>query len=456
MTTTSTRRGRVFRLGRRTNPWTVAVLALAPLTLLSACVGGGDSADNDDSVQLGDKASLTVLSQFGDNPALQKVLDGLSSNWEKKHPEVTVDIQYLTLDDLTKTVPTMLSSGEGPDVIDYDANESTLGDLAKSGLLEPLDDYAEEYEWTDRLPESVAERTTYDDELFGIGRSSEAVGLFYNADLFDRLGIQAPDSYDNFLAAADELGRNGIVPVAFGNKDQWPSSHLVGAAIHSSVPVADLASIETLAGDGSWTDPAVVEAMDTAVGWAESGYLTPNYNGVSFDDVAKQFFAGDAGMFVEGTGLTPDILDNMAGVDVRFISFPMMDSSIPQQAEGGLGGAWAINASSPAPDVAADWLNYVHFSPEAEEAWLEAGVLPSTDYDGSGADVPELVTDNLSVVAAAQDEGGIGFWTGYSSSPLVTDAWNGGGQQLLDGELSAEDFAAQLQDALEQARDAAG
>ena len=67
MTATSTRRGRAFRLGRRTNPWTVAVLALAPLTLLSACVGGSDSSDNDDSVQLGDKASLTVLSQFGDN-----------------------------------------------------------------------------------------------------------------------------------------------------------------------------------------------------------------------------------------------------------------------------------------------------------------------------------------------------------------------------------------------------
>ena len=154
------------------------------------------------------------------------------------------------------------------------------------------------------------------------------------------------------------------------------------------MPVADLAGIETLAGDGSWTDPAVVDAMDTAVGWAEWGYLTPNYNGVSFDDVAKQFFAGDAGMFVEGTGLTPDILDNMAGTNVRFIPFPMMDSSIPQQAEGGLGGAWAINASSPAPDVAADWLNYVHFSPEAEEAWLEAGVLPRPTTTAPGPMCP--------------------------------------------------------------------
>ena len=160
-------------------------------------------------------------------------------------------------------------------------------------------------------------------------------------------------------------------------------------------------------------------------------------------------------MFIEGTGLTPDILSNMKGANVRFIPFPMIDDSIPQQAEGGLGGAWAVNATSQAPDVAADWLNFVHFSSEAEQAWLEAGVLPTTDYDGQDASVPPLVQDNLEVVQAAQDGGGIGYWTGYSSSPLVTDAWNGGAQSLLDGQTDPGEFAEQLQSALEQARDSA-
>ena len=443
---------------RRRGARTVAAIAAAGLvTLLTGCVGGTDAPDSDPDAgpSVGEEASLKVLSQFGDNPALQKVLDRLNAAYEDQHPEVAVDIQYLTLDDLTRTVPTMLASGEGPDIIDYDANESTLGDLAKSGLLLSLTDYADEYGWSGDLPESVIERTTYDGEVYGVGRSSEAVGLFYNADLFDQYGLEAPDTYEKFQEAADELKNNAITPIAFGNKDQWPSSHLVGATIHAQVPVDDITGIETLAGDGAWSDSKVVDSMQTAVDWVAAGYLTPNFNGVSFDDVADDFFAGKAGMFIEGTGLTPDILDNMQDTNVRFIPFPMIDDSVPQQAEGGLGGAWAINATSGAPQVAADWLNFIHFSPEAEQAWLEAGVLPTTSYDGEGADVPELVTDNLAVVQAAQNGGGIGYWTGYSSSTLVTDAWNGGAQQLLDGQLPPDQFADQLQSALEQARESA-
>lgn len=446
------------RLGRHSEAHAIAAVATVGLVgLLTGCVGGSDnpSAESDEGPAVGEPANLKVLSQFGDNPALQQVLDRLNASYEQQHPEVNIDIQYLTLDDLTRTVPTMLASGEGPDVIDYDANESTLGDLAKSGLLHSLDDYAEQYGWTSDLPESVADRTTYDGHLYGIGRSSEAVGLFYNDDLFMRYGIAAPDTYESFKAAADELKSHGVTPLAFGNKDQWPSSHLVGAAIHAEVPVDEISRFETLTGDGSWTDPEVEDAMQTAVDWVEAGYMTPDFNGVSFDDAAKDFFAGKAGMFIEGTALTPDILDNMKSTNIRFVPFPMIDDSIPQQAEGGLGGAWAINATSEAPDIAADWLNFIHFSPEAEKAWLEAGVLPTTNYDGEGADVPPLVTDNLAVIQAVQNGGGIGYWTGYSSSPLVIDAWNGGAQQLLDGQLNPDQFAGQVQDALEQARDTA-
>lgn len=445
-------------LGRHTGEHTVtAVATMGLLALLAGCVGGADgpSSDSDGGPSVGEPANLKVLSQLGDNPALQKVLDRLNATYEQQHPEVNVDIQYLTLDDLTRTVPTMLASGEGPDIIDYDANESTLGDLAESDLLHSLDDYSAQYGWASELSKSAADRTTYDGHMYGIGRSSEAVGLFYNKDLFVQYGIPAPDSYENFQAAADVLRSRGVTPLAFGNKDQWPSSHLVGAAIHAEVPVDVIAEIETLAGDGSWTDSNVEDAMQTVVDWAEAGYLTPDFNGVSFDDAAKAFFAGDAGMIVEGTALTPDILDNMDGTNVGFVPFPMIDDSIPQQAEGGLGGAWAINATSEAPDIAANWLNFIHFSPQAEKAWLEAGVLPTTNYGGNDADVSQLVSDNLSVIQAAQRGGGIGYWSGYSSSPLVTDAWNGGAQQLLDGQLSPDQFADQLQDALEQARDSA-
>lgn len=430
------------------------VLLISSGLLLAGCVSG--QSDNATAPtagpQPGGAANITVLSQLGDNPALQPVLNRLNTAYMKAHPKTKVTIQYLTLDELTKTVPSTLASGSGPDVIDYDANESTIGGLAKANLLVPLDTYATSYGWDSKLTPSTVARLTYDGHLYGVGRSSEGVGVFYNADLFHRFAIAPPTTYAALMSAAQQLKARGITPFAFGDKDQWPSSHLIGAAIHSIVPVSTIRSVETLAADGKWTDPAIVSAIAAAVGWVKDGYVTPNFNGVSFAQAEGQFYTGKAGMFIEGTGVVPDIEANMPHTDVRFLPFPMRDPSAKQQMEGGLGGAWAITRSSKAPAVAADWINFVHFSPEAQQAWLAAGVLPTTKSSGNTSGLSVLVKDSLNVTQAAQADGGVGYWTGYASSSLVTDAWNSGAQLVLTGQQSPEAFAGNLQSALDQAR----
>jgi raffinose/stachyose/melibiose transport system substrate-binding protein len=98
-------------------------------------------------------------------------------------------------------------------------------------------------------------------------------------------------------------------------------------------------------------------------------------------------------MFIEGTGVVPDIEANMPHADVRFLPFPMQQPSAKQQMEGGLGGAWAITRSCKAPAVAADWINFVHFSAEAQRAWLAAGVLPTTVSSGTPTGLSTLVKD---------------------------------------------------------------
>ncbi|NED96874.1 carbohydrate ABC transporter substrate-binding protein [Phytoactinopolyspora alkaliphila] len=425
-----------------------AVLGAVSLT---ACVGGVEPS-GDTSVPLGEDATLTVVSQFGDNAALQPVLQEISGLWEQGHPEVNVDIQFLSAEDQQKTLPTSLSSGSGPDVFDYDAAEGALGVLAANGLVRPLDEYAGEYGWLDRLPESMIERITYDGAFYAVPRSSEAVGLFYNADILTDHGIAEPDDYASFIAAADALRDADITPVAFGNKDQWPSSHLVGAAIHALVPVDEINAFESLDAEGHWSATQVREAFEITYGWVESGYLTPNFNGVSFDDAFKSFMNGEAGMFIEGTGVTPDLIANTPAGEIRFISFPMIDEKLEQQAQGGVGGSWAISSSSPVADIAADWIDFVHFSEEAERIWLEAGVLPTTDYSTDGVELAPLLRESVEVVQDALDGGGLGQWTGYTSSPLVTDAWNGGGQRFLAGEIDADAFTASLDEALDEAR----
>jgi predicted NBD/HSP70 family sugar kinase len=91
--------------------------------VLAACgtTTGGGSGGTSGALKPGEKATLTVVSQFGDNAALQPVLMKLNEAYEAKHPEVTVTIQFLSADDEQKTLPTALASGSGPDIFDYDA-----------------------------------------------------------------------------------------------------------------------------------------------------------------------------------------------------------------------------------------------------------------------------------------------------------------------------------------------
>ncbi|TWD78977.1 carbohydrate ABC transporter substrate-binding protein (CUT1 family) [Kribbella amoyensis] len=436
-------------LRRFAAPAAATTLALG----IAACgttTGGGST---EDGAAVGEKATLTVVSQFGDNAALQPVLKKLNEEYQARHPEVSVNLQFLSADDEQKTLPTSLASGSGPDIFDYDAAESGLGELATNGLVAPLDKYADKYRWAEKMESTVLDRATYDGKRYGVPRSSEAVGLFYNRTLFAKYGVSAPTTYAAFLAAAEKLKAAGVTPVAFGNKDQWPSSHLIGAAIHANTPADTIRSLESLGGTATWGDATVRASMDLARSWVAKGYLTRNFNGVTFDDAFKSFYTGQAGMFVEGTGVTPDILQNASSPgDFAFVSFPMVASSLQQQAEGGVGGAWSISASSKAADIAADWIDFVHFSDTAEAAWLTAGVLPTSTFDTSKVDVAPLLQQNVDVVRAAQNGGGIGAWTGYTSSPLVTEAWNGAAQQFLDGSRDSATFAATLDDALSQAR----
>src|SRR3989442_16042591 len=124
------------------------------------------------------------------------------------------------------------------------------------------------------MNDAVLDRATYGGKLYGVPRSSEAVGLFYNAAIFAKHGIATPSTYTAFLQAADQLKAAGVMPIAFGNKDQWPSSHLIGAALHANTPVETIESLESLDGTAKWSDANVQASMTIAQSWAKKGYLT--------------------------------------------------------------------------------------------------------------------------------------------------------------------------------------
>lgn len=53
--------------------------------------------------------------------------------------------------------------------------------------------------------------------------------FFYNKDIFNELGLEVPETWDQFIEVLDKIKASGMDPIAEGNQDKWPSAHYIGA-----------------------------------------------------------------------------------------------------------------------------------------------------------------------------------------------------------------------------------
>ena len=85
--------------------------------------------------------------------------------------------------------------------------------------------------------------------------------FFYNKDIFNELGLEVPETWDQFIEVLDKIKASGMDPIAEGNQDKWPSAHYIGALNEQ------LVDDETRAKDynpktGEFTDPGYAEALE--------------------------------------------------------------------------------------------------------------------------------------------------------------------------------------------------
>lgn len=141
----------------------LAVAAAAALTV-SACTpgsnleSGGESSGSGQAVttdiaSLGD-ITLTVWDQEvrgGQNEQMKQ----LNAAFEEKYPNVTIDRNSQSFDDLATTLRLALTGEDAPDVVQANNGRSDMGAFLSTDQIVSLERYAEAYGWKDRYPESV-------------------------------------------------------------------------------------------------------------------------------------------------------------------------------------------------------------------------------------------------------------------------------------------------------------
>ncbi|QJU55166.1 extracellular solute-binding protein [Herbiconiux sp. KACC 21604] len=456
---------------------TAAILGVT----LAACTGSSDSS--------ADKVTITVAgpNQWNSDPSsFGPEWEAQVARFEELEPDIDVETTVLPLSSFSDTLATQLSAGTAPELVFNQAPHQPYMVHSLNDYLAAPNPYVEGNEaWID----------VFNPDLFGPNNpvtyntegNNEFIPfnvfipvIYYNAEIFEEVGVEAPiETWADLVSASEKLKAAGYTPFAADNAPQglmWTleviADQLVTHAVYDTLNVFDakgepgtnnaLTSKDwargVLTGEVKATEiPQLRESLELLKQFY-TDFATPNWSGVTGTGAAvinqADFVSGKAAM-AWGSSFGYSTVQSEADFTVSAMPFPTITSETTEYADGInarygasiYGTAYVIpaNIEGPKLDAAVKFLQYMTAPDKASEWLADTGSLSALN----DAAVPEnlqaftgsdwLQPRQLGGAAIYPPEGtdGQDLYGGYLLGTKDTD------QMLADLQASWEQVAAQ-------------
>ncbi len=326
--------------------------------------------------------------------------------------------------------------------------------LIKEGALADLSDVWQSQGLNAATPASVKNTYTTDGKQYAVNIDETYLPVvYYNKDLFTKLGLMAPDggrvaSMDDFFKITDALKNNGDLPLAYAWKTD--AHHIFQQNVLSSCGDAKYLALAASSNAGaqataSWTDPCVVTAIQSFKTMADRGVFgkDPIIDG---DVAGASFLSGKAGMMLSGTWEV-STLQQQAKFGWGWFLLPPAGAN-PTKWLLYPGDGIGVNAKSKNVPLAKEFVSSM-MTKDFQGSLLSAGRPPSrTDVTAPANAIPALVAIQKSITTL----GGQTHLIGILAPPDLQDTVVSDAQQVIQGSLSPQDMAAQLEQQAGQLR----
>ncbi|MEN3791643.1 sugar ABC transporter substrate-binding protein [Fulvimarina sp. MAC3] len=150
-------------------------------------------------------------------------MQGLTSDFEEKNPDIKVNWVTLEENILRQRVTTDIATSGGQfDVMTIGTYEVPI--WGKQDWLAPLDNLGDNYDKDDLIP-SIRNALSVDGKLYAAPFYAESVLTLYRTDLFEKAGIEMPDqpTWDFIAEAAEKTAdkANGVYGICLRGKPGW-------------------------------------------------------------------------------------------------------------------------------------------------------------------------------------------------------------------------------------------
>ncbi|MEO5981788.1 MAG: ABC transporter substrate-binding protein, partial [Pedococcus sp.] len=219
---------------------------LAAPSLLAACGGGGSSSTAGGPAT----GTVTVGSNQSDavpKAAIQSVMDA----FQKANSGLTVKTNTIDHNSFQENINNYLQGS--PDDVWMWFSGYRMRFFASKGLA---GDVSEVWKDLPGMSDALKAASTGDDgKQYFVPSTNYPWAVFYRKSVFDKYGYTEPKTLDEFKTLGTQMKKDGLVPIAFGDKDGWPA---MGTFDQLNMRINGYQyHIDLMAGKESWNSPQV-------------------------------------------------------------------------------------------------------------------------------------------------------------------------------------------------------
>ena len=409
----------------------------------------GDNGGEEPSGDWGDFSGETINVVAAWSGAEQANFEAVADVFEEA---TGATVSYTSFGDNGPTYIQGQIEGGTPPNVAIVGQPALMQSLAADGHIQPLaDDVLETVEAN--YSQSWLDLGTVDGDVYGVWfKAANKSTIWYNANIWDEAGAQAPSDWDGFLEQLGLVRDAGYAGISVGADVGWPLTdwfenvylHVAGPDMYDQLTNHEIA----------WTDDSVRESLEVLAtlfgsdlvqdGGAQRDFPTSVSEVFGDNPQAGTVYEGDfvAGVIAEGGVST-------VGEDALFFDFPSIDGSAPAVVGGG-----DVAIAFVDDEVTSAFMRYLA-SPESAEVWIPNGGLTSPNNNADTGLYPDDVSRQIAeslvgaesfrfdmsdlVPSAFGGTPGQGFWQEMITFYENPDDIDGAMQRLEDAAAAAYD-----------------
>jgi multiple sugar transport system substrate-binding protein len=349
--------------------------ALSVPTLLAACGGSSSSSSSSSGASAGAAGGTLKLGSNESDPVPKKAVQDTVDAFSKANAGVKVAVNTVDHNTFQENINNYLQ-GKPDDVFKWFAGYR-MRFFASQGLVGDISDVWSKFTG---YSDAFKQASTGDDgKQYFVPIYNYPWAVFYRPSVWKAKGYTVPKTLDEMTTLAKQMQKDGLIPIAFADKDGWPAMgtfdildmRINGYQFH----------IDLMAGKKTWNGPEVKKVFDV---WTSLlPYHQPAALGRTWEEAAQSLQQKKSGMYLLGSFVAQQV---DKGKDLDFFAFPEIDPAIGADAIDAPIDGFMMAAKPTNESAAKAFLSFIG-TPEAGNTYVKAdpsNVAANKDADTTG------------------------------------------------------------------------